>query len=356
MKSAESKTLERVLGWDMLRGLCALAVGTYHLLVWQNVAEIHVFGSYGVYLFFVLSGASLAYNYADRLTTGQFSLRQFLWTRYLRIAPLYVSLMVIVLPWKLAKTGPTADLAFGYFTNAALLFGFYKPATNAALVGGWSLGIEVVFYLIFPALMLSFRSRYWPWVLFSICSLIQLMWIFGTLGQSGAFPSNFEAYHHAPAFVAYFFGGCLLGYWRLKTASPIGISGGVGMTAFTAGFLVMLLLNPSAQGEEITGWRGIVLFAFCFALVYLAGQLRLTRHMARVAKLAGDGTYGIYLLHPVLFFGFVYVLVPLFSLAPPVEWDLSNRLALLVMVLTLASMLALLSEEYVERPLRKRWK
>ncbi|RYY87902.1 MAG: acyltransferase, partial [Comamonadaceae bacterium] len=48
---------ERVLGWDLLRGLSAVAVATYHLLSWQQVAAIHAWGSYGVYLFFVLSGA-----------------------------------------------------------------------------------------------------------------------------------------------------------------------------------------------------------------------------------------------------------------------------------------------------------
>ena len=49
----------RVLGWDVLRGVCALAVASYHLLLWLDIAALHTFGSYGVYLFFVLSGASL---------------------------------------------------------------------------------------------------------------------------------------------------------------------------------------------------------------------------------------------------------------------------------------------------------
>src|SRR4051794_32821994 len=53
----------RVLGWDLLRGLCALTVATYHMLLWLDIAELPALGTYGVYLFFVLSGASLAYNY-----------------------------------------------------------------------------------------------------------------------------------------------------------------------------------------------------------------------------------------------------------------------------------------------------
>ncbi len=40
---------ERVFGWDLLRGLCALLVASYHLLYWTDLAQLHVFGSYGVY-------------------------------------------------------------------------------------------------------------------------------------------------------------------------------------------------------------------------------------------------------------------------------------------------------------------
>jgi peptidoglycan/LPS O-acetylase OafA/YrhL len=52
----------RVLGWDLLRGLCALTVASYHLLYWLGLAELPALGTYGVYLFIVLSGASLAIN------------------------------------------------------------------------------------------------------------------------------------------------------------------------------------------------------------------------------------------------------------------------------------------------------
>ena len=69
---------ERVLGWDLLRGLCAVAVACYHLLLWQDVAALHSFGSYGVYMFFVLSGASLAYTYGPRIAAHDFSFGDFL--------------------------------------------------------------------------------------------------------------------------------------------------------------------------------------------------------------------------------------------------------------------------------------
>ncbi|MDB5891792.1 MAG: acyltransferase family protein [Polaromonas sp.] len=352
MNAALSNTPERVLGWDLLRGLCAIAVATYHLLSWQNVAAIYTWGSYGVYLFFVLSGASLTYNYADSLNERKFSFTQFLWIRYMRLAPLYVAVMLIMLPWKLAKNGATTELAFDYISNATMSFGFYQPSTNAVVVGGWSLGIEAVFYLLFPVFMQAFRLRGGAWALFLLLSLTQMAWIGATLGRSGDYASNAVAYHHGPAFAAYFMGGCLLGMVRRRAPLSDGISGVKGLFVLTAGFGLFLLLNPSLAGDEITGWRGLMLFSFCFALVDFAGRLKLQHNVARLARLCGDATYGVYLLHPVLFFGLVYVILPRFSLVSPVEWTRAGQLALLLTVLLLSFVLALVSEKYFEKPMR----
>src|SRR4051795_12448261 len=94
----------RVLGWDVLRGFSAFAVALYHLLYWQGVVSVHTLGSYGVYLFFVLSGASLTYTYAGRLERKELSYLRFLWVRYIRLAPLFVVLIPLV-PWKVIGEG-----------------------------------------------------------------------------------------------------------------------------------------------------------------------------------------------------------------------------------------------------------
>ena len=201
---------ERVLGWDLLRGLSAVAVACYHLLLWLDVAALHAFGSYGVYLFFVLSGASLAFTYGGRIAGDEeahdFSFSSFLWVRYLRLAPLYLALMAVVLPWKLLKEGMSSDLVLTYALNATLLFGFYKPSTHAVLVGGWSLGIEVIYYLLFPLFMMCFRWRGLAWGVFGVLLAIQVVWIAATVGQASGYAQNAQAYHQAPAFAAYFMG------------------------------------------------------------------------------------------------------------------------------------------------------
>ncbi len=347
------KSPQRVLGWDLLRGLCAIAVATYHLLMWQKVTAIHTFGSYGVYLFFVLSGASLAFTYVDRIDAHRFSFGSFLWVRYLRLAPLYLVLMLLVLPWKLGKDGATTGLLLTYLLNASLLFGFYNPSTHAVLVGGWSLGIEVIFYLLFPLLILSFRSRWLVWGVFGVLLALQLCWIYATLGKAGGSLTNVESYHQAPAFAAYFMGGCLIGVAKRRGGLASVVPPRAGLVVLLAGFLLMYAINPSQPGEELTGWRGIILGGLCFVLVNLAGRLNLKGKAASIAGHLGDATYGVYLLHPMIFFGLAFAVFPRLGVSVPDQWPTPARLLFMVLVLLAAFVLAILSERYFEKPMRQ---
>jgi peptidoglycan/LPS O-acetylase OafA/YrhL len=347
------KPAERVPGWDLLRGMCAVAVASYHLMYWQDLATVHTLGSYGVYLFFILSGASLAYTYLDKFTNGQFSFKRFLWVRYLRLIPLYLALMLLVLPWKLVKGTPLADLLINYFLNAFLLFGFYNPASNATLIGGWSLGIEVIFYLLFPLLMLSFKARWLAWCTFGAVLLLQLTWISITLGAAGGYALNSQSYHQAPSFAAYFMGGCLLGVAKRKGVMKSFKYIWPGVVCLMAGFALAVALNPTQQGDELVGWRGAVLFGLCFVLVYLASRLDLKHRMQTIAQYFGDATYGLYLLHPVIFFGLTFAVFPSLGISNPVQWPVYGRIAFLLLVLLAAFGLALLSERYFEKPVRQ---
>ncbi len=345
------KAAGRVLGWDFLRGICALAVAIYHLLLWQGVGAIHTWGSYGVYIFFVLSGASLAYTYADRISHKNFSFVAFLSVRYWRLAPLYLALMVIVLPWKLSKETSTTGLLLDYVTNATFLFGFLNPSTHSVLIGGWSLGIEAVFYLFFPLLMLSFKAKWGAPLVFFMLLILQAGWIHATVG-GGNYVDQAELYHHAPAFAAYFMGGCLIGVDRLQRVSARALSVGAFSVLMLSGFAVMLIVNPNSAGQELIGLHGPGLAALCFVMVYLAGKPRVTDRMATLCRYLGDATYGVYLLHPVLFFGLSFFVFPRLAIPPPTQWSLPGQLILGLVIVSAAFALALASERFFEKPIR----
>jgi peptidoglycan/LPS O-acetylase OafA/YrhL len=263
--------------------------------------------------------------------------------------------MLVMLPWKLVKEGATGALAAKLVLNASFLFGFHDPAANAMLIGGWSLGIEAIYYLLFPLLAWA-AIRGGPGLALFACLLaLQGAWIALTDGAEGGYAKNAVDYHQAPDLAAYFMGGCLLGQWRRMgiglRVSPTGLAALVA-----GGFALLGVLNPVAAGDELLGWRGAACGALSFAMVWMAGGVKLRERHAAVAAHLGDATYGLYLMHPVIFFGLAWVVLPRLGVGAPASWGLATQAVFTLAVLLAAFTLALLSERYFEHPLRERSK
>ena len=102
--------------------------------------------------------------------------------------------------------------------------------------------------------------------------------------------------------------------------------------------------------------QGVVGFCLCFFLVWIIGGLRLQNGYSKAAEILGDATYGLYLIHPVIFFRMAWVVLPKMGWGDPVSWNLGSRVGLILLVLVLAAALALLSEKFFEKPIRNRAK
>lgn len=338
--------MQRVAGWDLLRGLCALTVALYHLLYWLQITELPALGTYGVYLFFVLSGASLAYNYGTQNFMHAGDVGRFLLARWLRLAPLYIVLCVVFLAMLAVRNGAWVDrIPERMALNASFAFGLQAPATQALLVGGWSLGIEFVYYLFFPWFAKALRVPRLPWALLAVLVGVQWLWIERTVGALG-WQAASVAYHHVPAFGAYFFGGCMIGHARRAQGRSWPLAVGVGAWLAMAGLLLALM--PQQAGDELRGLRGAVLCGACFAVVWASGHVAVRGRMAKLAAWFGDITYGTYLLHPMLLFALLWFLLP-----GAASLTLGQRAAVLAGVLVASCSLAWSSERWFERPLRR---
>jgi peptidoglycan/LPS O-acetylase OafA/YrhL len=337
----------RVLGWDLLRGLCALTVASYHLLYWLGLAELPALGTYGVYLFFVLSGASLAFNYGRGDLDRPRQILGFLAARWLRLAPLYVLLCLIFAGMIRLRSGALpSDAAQRLAWNASFAFGADDPAVTALLIGGWSLGIEAMYYLAFPLAVAVLPRAWLRYGVFAALTALQWWWIQRTVGALG-WSKAVVAYHQVPAFAAYFFGGCVIGYLRRAQGGDWPIAR--GWFAWLAMAALLGLLMPAVPGDELLAWRGAILFFACFGVVYVSGRVDV-RGLARpLARWLGDITYGTYLLHPMLLFGVLW-----FGFAAEAsDLALPVRVALLFGVLAVACASATASERWFERPLRR---
>jgi peptidoglycan/LPS O-acetylase OafA/YrhL len=173
-------------------------------------------GQLGVQLFFVLS-AFLIFESLDRLRGKALPLTEFFVHRFLRIAPLYytaivVSFVMFCVLFPSLGMGP-AYTPTNILANVLFLHGLVPAANQSIVGGGWSVGTEVLFYLLAPMLFLL-RSR-WPLLIVvgalcypTVFCLVRLGW--PSLGASGFVEDNhflyFSIANQLPVFVC----GCLL--------------------------------------------------------------------------------------------------------------------------------------------------
>jgi peptidoglycan/LPS O-acetylase OafA/YrhL len=155
---------------DAVRAFAALLVVVVHTQQHfpapnRAVELLASFGQLGVQLFFVLS-AFLIFESLDRIEKKGGTLSEFFVHRFLRIAPLYylaialfVGIFGILFPamgW--SSHAPTAYTTENILTNVLLLHGLVPAANNSIVGGGWSVGTEVIFYALAPALF-AVRNR-----------------------------------------------------------------------------------------------------------------------------------------------------------------------------------------------------
>jgi peptidoglycan/LPS O-acetylase OafA/YrhL len=139
----------------------ALPVAIYKILFWS--------GYYGVCIFFVISGFLITTSTLNKWgELPMLSLRGFYTTRFARIMPLLVALLVVLSLLHLAGVNGfvinSKRTSLGQAIFAALTFHInwleikigYLPAAWDIL---WSLSIEEVFYLFFPLVFILLRKE-----------------------------------------------------------------------------------------------------------------------------------------------------------------------------------------------------
>jgi exopolysaccharide production protein ExoZ len=158
----------------ILRGLAAAGVVWWHVAGFgvSSLPALNVPGRVSVWIFFTLSGYVIAYGFLHgRYTFCRRDVIRFYANRFLRLMPLFwlVSLAALAIAW-----GQGVRIEFG--PNGILgEFLALQWSHSYALSGVfWTLGIELQFYIIAPALMfgLVWICRFGIWVRRITLSLI----------------------------------------------------------------------------------------------------------------------------------------------------------------------------------------
>jgi peptidoglycan/LPS O-acetylase OafA/YrhL len=148
---------------DALRGYAILAVLVVHSAQQVLPASVFLkhlrnFGIYGVQLFYVVSAFALFMSWDFRSNHELSPIRNFFIRRLFRIAPLFWLVLAAFLLF--FGTAPSYwapnGIAWWQILSAALFVnGFHPEAINAVVPGGWSVAVEMGFYLVLPLLFLT---------------------------------------------------------------------------------------------------------------------------------------------------------------------------------------------------------
>lgn len=321
-------------------------------------------GYIGVDLFFILSGFILTYTYYGAGDRGQLRLWPFYVARLARVYPVYVLGLLISLPFFLAR-GHQEGLAPAALSAAAaqtvlLVQAWRVPPLTLWNGPGWSLSVELLFYVSFPFLIRWLRNvrpdrvaavglAAWAG------ALLPPLWYVVLQPDGHAIDVHAEVFWlstikfnpllHLPEFVL----GAVAGRWFL-TQDPVARSrctrhGGSIAMVTTAG--VVLVLAFADRIPFVLLHNGLLAPIFAILIVALAtGDGLLARVLAhRWTVRLGEASYALYILHMPLsdWHDAARRVLPLRRL--PLWLDAAGYAAVVIGV-------ALLAFTYVEEPAR----
>lgn len=317
-------------------------------------------GPIAVSYFFVLSGfiMAVAYyaplsRYAGSPSEHSFNQWKYWLARIARIYPVYLIALLLMIAANLKTDGSDPLTAILSLTMLQAWLPGYAMTLNSP---GWSISVEIFFYLSFPLLMLLVRRQQLKYLL--IAGI--LLWFGTQLGQTVL--HNLDAYaprtplhefifYHPLMHISTFIIGFVTGVYFCNGRLDSLKNRWNGWLILLVTMLIVLLLAyeykfDAASGFDIDYNNGLIAPLFLALIVLLASNQGITRKLLSqpVLLLLGEASYSLYILQRP-----VYGIYDR-TLGQWLIMDTNMHFYLFVVILTL---LSVASFKYFETPLRR---
>jgi peptidoglycan/LPS O-acetylase OafA/YrhL len=346
---------------DIARGIAILMVILVHTSqavngISQLVDDIDRYGQMGVQLFFVASAYTLCFSSVKRAEEKQ-PLISFLIRRFFRIAPLYY---VAIIAYFLAESNmhilALIKMPYSLYNfetiaaNILFIHGFVPSANNNIVPGGWSIGTEMAFYLIFPILFDWFDRAYKQAGIIGLYGLVGLS-ILLNIGVQLLLQQLFAVKIDDNSFIYYnlidqlpvFLLGMII-FFHHHYKIPIQLSMPIQIAIFMAVTVAGMLLLPSKQYWLVATFLPVTAGT---SFVFLLNILRELKYSNIFLAEIGRVSYSVYIFH----FVFAWYLVPGIGLT--LKKGILPELLLVCsmgLVTRLSFDIAKLSQKYIETP------
>jgi peptidoglycan/LPS O-acetylase OafA/YrhL len=347
---------------DAVRGLAVLGVVLLHCT--QLIGPAGPFlsgltgaGVRGVQLFYVASAFTLCRSWQFRSGREASPLRNFFLRRFFRIAPVfYVAIAAYLLLYGLSprEWAPWSVRWWHVVLTALFLHGVHPDTINSVVPGGWSVTVEMTFYLCLPFVLRGVRGVRSA-VAFGVVSIA----LAETSRQAilrlllPLYPPDLQYVVRGFAFFNFFsqlpvFAAGILAYFASQDLSRKRQATAAGVTV--AAFAVASVFFPSPS----IVWRNYMVIGVLFAIfVVLLGAVPTRVLVNRPIILLGRWSFSLYLAHFGVVEGFRRAgVIDAFRRAS------GGWLLFFAAVLAVTSLLSFLTYTVVEQPgirLGKRW-
>lgn len=295
---------QRIEAIDYLRGLMALSIMLFHLFAWSSYhfdggTALGRIGIYGVSTFYIVSGMSLYLAY-KKLDWHIDSTVTFWKKRILRIAPLYILACTLVLLSNYLASGSINASTSKILSNITLVFGVTNPG-NYLPAGGWSIGNEVFFYILFPLIMLSLRSAYAFFLIFSYLAYAYIDFAFFKITPSLPLAAQWGLYIQPMNQAFLFLIGICIAIVSQRIPTP---NRAICCSVLAASVFLFCAIPVSGDAINIvTGENRLYFTLICSAAAFACFNIGLYgKHLFEVPlKFLGNISFSVYLLHGVVF-------------------------------------------------------
>jgi len=343
--------MQRLAFLDSLRGLAAVYVVFYHMTLlpdphlmvphWASMIVLN--GGTAVTLFFIVSAFSLCYAMQRH---AHETIYDFYVRRFFRIAPLFYTCIIFYIIrdyfYYHALHTPLEIAASVFF-----VFNFFPGHETGFVWASWTIGVEMVFYLIFPFLFQRLKTI--PALTAAFFAALLGAVIFNELLMHTSFPTSVQEGYFSfclPRVLPIFLFGMLAYriYEEMIAVRPFPPALGYALIfASLYGYYALLHGALNIGFADSYYWQAIIYAALLLGLAIRPSIIFVNRVTAYLGKIS----YSIYLLHPSIVLFLFPVYKRIYALPMPVSAQF-----LLSAVLTLGTVLLLasLSYQYIERP------
>jgi exopolysaccharide production protein ExoZ len=286
---ASAEPRPKLVSIQVLRGIAASAVVLFHASIFAGWRIDRA--AFGVDLFFVISGFIMVMITDDRSRPWPF-----LKDRLLRIVPLYwiatltYVAYIVTIPRVDPPTFPQLLASLAFFPYA------HRPGVDPTplLPLGWTLNYEMMFYVVFAAILLIPRRLQLP-------ALTATFVVFLAVGWLVRPDSVALAFWFRPIIFEFLAGAWLARFLVHREASRRG-----GPLLLLVGIAVFLAADPLTRMAGLPPLGAVRVTLAIPAALILAGAVILERSrpargaLMRFGGSIGDASYSIYLWHPMI--------------------------------------------------------